>query len=401
VDLIYPENLHLEHNSFPLAPHRLEIDYSMLSQYSADCLDFLRGPQAKSHKSKKLVTTFLPRENYVIHSANLALYLKLGMQLVCVRKGIEFVQSRFLKEYIDYCTSKRAASKSAFKKNLFKNMSNSCFGKFIENSRAYIDCHLVNNGADFKKQITSHRFSAFTILNSSVTAMFLKRKEIYMKQAWAVGFTILERSKWLMYDQFYNKIKPALKGKVTCNMTDTDSLLFTAEGYSEETEVMKILSHLMDTSNYAEDHPLFDSARKNQLTYWKDELCGNELVEFAGLASKSYSMRVKTKHDTVTSSKCKGVRKGYRKKIAFLSFKNCVDSISAENVSQYNIVGKSFKLFTVKTKKRAFSSFDDKRYILPCAIHTLAHGSSLIRSAKDSCLFCKKSAIPSVSQCDV
>jgi len=34
VDLAYPDHLHLEHNSFPLAPERLHIKRNMLSPYA-------------------------------------------------------------------------------------------------------------------------------------------------------------------------------------------------------------------------------------------------------------------------------------------------------------------------------------------------------------------------------
>jgi hypothetical protein len=34
VDLEYPEDLHFKHNSFPLAPERLNIDREMLSPYA-------------------------------------------------------------------------------------------------------------------------------------------------------------------------------------------------------------------------------------------------------------------------------------------------------------------------------------------------------------------------------
>jgi len=34
VDLVYPDHLHLDHNSFPLAPERLHITRDMLSPYA-------------------------------------------------------------------------------------------------------------------------------------------------------------------------------------------------------------------------------------------------------------------------------------------------------------------------------------------------------------------------------
>ena len=38
VDLLYPDHLHLEHNSFPLAPERLHITRDMLSPYAKGSL---------------------------------------------------------------------------------------------------------------------------------------------------------------------------------------------------------------------------------------------------------------------------------------------------------------------------------------------------------------------------
>ena len=39
VDLLYPDHLHLEHNSFPLAPERLNITRDMLSPYAKGLLN--------------------------------------------------------------------------------------------------------------------------------------------------------------------------------------------------------------------------------------------------------------------------------------------------------------------------------------------------------------------------
>lgn len=59
VDLEYPEHLHLEHNSFPLAPHSMNIDETDISQYSKEALQAIY--EKNKHKSKKLVSTFKTR----------------------------------------------------------------------------------------------------------------------------------------------------------------------------------------------------------------------------------------------------------------------------------------------------------------------------------------------------
>jgi hypothetical protein len=60
VDLDYPEELHLKHNSFPLAPESMEIVWNDLSPYSRRCLEVLQKP-TRSYKSRKLTSTFKPR----------------------------------------------------------------------------------------------------------------------------------------------------------------------------------------------------------------------------------------------------------------------------------------------------------------------------------------------------
>jgi len=72
VDLEYPEELHEEHNSYPL----------------------------RRRKSKKLVQTLEDIKNYVVHHRNLQFYLKQGMRLKKVHSAIEFEQERLMEPYI-------------------------------------------------------------------------------------------------------------------------------------------------------------------------------------------------------------------------------------------------------------------------------------------------------------
>ena len=60
VDLEYPEELHLKHNSYPLAAQRINIDGAQLSGYSQDCLEAL-GRGWEKYTSLKLTSSFFPR----------------------------------------------------------------------------------------------------------------------------------------------------------------------------------------------------------------------------------------------------------------------------------------------------------------------------------------------------
>ena len=56
---------------------------------------------------KKLVTIFFDKEKYVIHNENLQLYLRLGLKLKKIHRVLEFNQSQWLKQYVEFDTQKR------------------------------------------------------------------------------------------------------------------------------------------------------------------------------------------------------------------------------------------------------------------------------------------------------
>lgn len=81
----------------------------------------------------KLIPTLSTKNKYVLHYRNLQLYLDLGLKLKNVHRVLEFNQSLWLKEYIDFNTQKRTHAKKSFENDFFKLMNNS--GKTMENIR--------------------------------------------------------------------------------------------------------------------------------------------------------------------------------------------------------------------------------------------------------------------------
>ena len=94
VDLEYPDELHVFHNDYPLAPEKLAITYDMLSDYC-----------------KKIA------DEYKINSRNLQLYLPLRMKLTKIHRVIKFKQSDWMKKYIDFNTEKRTNAANSFEKD--------------------------------------------------------------------------------------------------------------------------------------------------------------------------------------------------------------------------------------------------------------------------------------------
>ena len=52
---------------------------------------------------------------------------------------MEFDQSPWLKQYIDFNTQKRKNAKNAFEKDFFKLLNNSIYGQTCENLRKRVD----------------------------------------------------------------------------------------------------------------------------------------------------------------------------------------------------------------------------------------------------------------------
>ena len=67
VDLEYPDELHVLHNDYPLAPEKLAIPYDMLSDY---CKKIADEYEIKVDDVKKLIPNLGNKTNYAVHHKN-------------------------------------------------------------------------------------------------------------------------------------------------------------------------------------------------------------------------------------------------------------------------------------------------------------------------------------------
>ena len=103
-----------------------------------------------------------------------------------------------------------------------------------------------------------------------------------------VGFTVLELSKWLMYDFHYNFIKNNFNAELL--FTDTDSLTYEIKSENVYKEFYK-WKDLFDFSNYSKDSTFYDDTNKKVIGKMKDEYGGVIIDQFVGLKSKMYSIK--------------------------------------------------------------------------------------------------------------
>lgn len=385
VDLKYPKKLHKSHANFPLAPENIRVEYENLSPFSKDSL--LRSTATKKYSDCKLSATFHDRKNYVLHFKNLQLYLSLGMELSCVHRVLKFQQKKFIAPFIKMCTQERQKAKTKFEQDQFKKVANSTYGKTIQNVRNYSTVKLHTTKESLLKAISHHTFKNFVIIDTNLVQTNHITPVICHDKPISVGMTVLELSKNIMF-QFYYNILLDTNFSVNLGFSDTDSFLFkTSNTKAYEKKVLP----LMDFSNYPPNHPMFSEKNKAKLGFFKDELAGQyKISEFVGLRAKCYSMKMKSNQNkTVEKKICKGLgRIAIEKRLKFKHYKACLFDHLDKRYHFSTIRSTKQNIKTVRINKKAISHFDSKRWLFDCGIHSVPYGSVIINKYYSTCPYC-------------
>ena len=226
VDLEYPQELHNLHKDYPVAPEKVKVSSGKLSAY---CKKIAKRYNFSIGLVNKLMPTLMDKEEYVLNYRNLQLYLDLGLKIKKVHQVLEFNQSPWLKQYIDFNTEKRKHAKNLFEKDFFKLMNNSVFGKTMENLRKRVDVRLLTDEKKLDKLTSKPTYVSSKIFNENLMAVHKVKETLILNRPAYVGMSILDLSKMLMYDFHYNYIKKKYGNRARLLFTDTDSLTYEIE----------------------------------------------------------------------------------------------------------------------------------------------------------------------------
>ena len=224
VDVEYPKELHGAHEDLPFLPEKRVKRSKQHNEYEFDEI-------TKAHKKvyktfninnepdNKLIATVQDKNKYVVHISTLKQALNHGLRLQKVHRVIEFNQSAWLKPYIDKNTALRKLAKNEFEKDFFKLMNNSVFGKMIENVRKRRDIKLIVTEERRKKLVSEPNYASCTTFSDHLMAIEMRKTRVLMDKPILAGQAILDKSKELMYDFWYEYLKPkyfVFKAKVLC-----------------------------------------------------------------------------------------------------------------------------------------------------------------------------------------
>ena len=138
----------------------------------------------------KLIPNMGVKTNYMLHNKSLWLHLSLGMKLTIIYKVLRFKQTDWMKIYIDFNTEKRTSAANSFKKDFFKLIINSFYGKTVGNLRKRISVTLVNNEKFFLEYTSRPTHITHKIFGNNYATIH-KIKPVLTLKPICVGFVVL------------------------------------------------------------------------------------------------------------------------------------------------------------------------------------------------------------------
>ena len=367
VDVEYPGNIRMLHSNLAFLPERMKIN-----------------------KCSKLVCTTQNKENYVIHIRALKQALNHGLKLTKVRRIIQFDQEAWLKPYIDMNTKLRKEAKNDFEKDFFKLMNNSVFGKTMENVRNHRDIKIVTTDKRRSILASEPNYHSSKRISKDLMIMEMKKVEVKMNKPIYLGQAILDISKTLMYEFWYDYIKQKYGDKARLCYTDTDSFVMYIKTEDFYKDIDGDVERWFDTSNYDEkdERSILIGKNKKVIGRFKDELGGKIMTKFCALRAKAYAYKL---DDDTEMRKAKGTKKCIVKRE--MTFKNYADALFNDEViirSQQRFRSDHHRVCTEEVNKIVLSSNDDKKIHTFDKVTTFLYGINVFEVCESEMLLKNK-----------
>ena len=183
----------------------------------------------------------------------------------------------------------RKIAKNDFEKDFFKLMNNAVFGKTMENVRKHRDIKLVTTDKKRSKLVSEPNYHTMNYISEGLSIIEIRRTKVKMNKPIYLGLSILEISKLLIYEFWYDYMKPKYGDSVKLCYMDTDSFIMNIKTEDSYKDIASDVEKRFDTSNYECDRPLPKGKNKKVIGLMKDELGGKIITEFVALGPKTYS----------------------------------------------------------------------------------------------------------------
>ena len=355
VNLKYPDNIKEKTKNFPFAAVNKKINPDNFN-------DYMKEIKPDTYiQTKKLICDWSDKKNYLIHYRMLKFYIRHGMIVDKVHNIISFKQSRWLEKYINFNTQKRNKAKNDFEKDFYKLLNNAFYGKTMENVRNRLKIKFIKKD-DYREIIKQQSKLTFNGVHKSYNncdSYTFKQNEVLMDKPIYLGFSVLELSKLLMYETYYDILQPYFgQEKIQLHYMDCDSFVLSIETENIIND-LKDLEDIFDFSNLNKNHKLFSKKNKKVVGKFKIETPENIWIdEFVALRSKCYAFKCGDGSKNIL----KGVSRSQSQNIKFEEYYNClIGQEYQQECDNYILRSINHDMVLQKVKKSTLSIFDDKR----------------------------------------
>ena len=207
-DIEAPVELHDKFNDLPFFPVQKAGMYSDgIKKYAVknNIVD-----KVKETNTPKLICDLMPRHKYLVHYSLLQLGIQQGYRVTHIHHIIRFKQAPFIFEYVNMLSEKRAKSKTTVEKNLYKLLANSTYGKFVETGLKRMKVKFANTWNEREAIIQKHGYDMIagtTMYSENLIGIKLNTPVRKVVKPFFIGFAILDMSKHIIYDFYYNVLK--------------------------------------------------------------------------------------------------------------------------------------------------------------------------------------------------
>ena len=347
VDIKYPKTLRMLHSDLRFLPEKIKIN-----------------------NFPKLVCDVIDKKNYSIHIVALKQALNHGLNLIRVHSVTSFRHKAWLKPYIDLNTQLRKNAKNEFEKDFYKLKINFIYGKTVQNDRKHRDIKLVTKEDKRNKLASEPNYHSTKCISKHLLIMEMKKTEVKINKPIYLGQAVLDLSKTLMFEFWFDYLKLMYGDKIRFCYTDTDSFIMHIKTDDFYKDITADVDKWFDTSNFNknDNRPLEIGKNKKVLGKFKDELGGKIMTKFVALRAKTYSFLIDDFTDEdfeknrIVNKKAKRTKTCVAKRE--ILFNNDLDSLFKNKVlyrSQQRFRSDHHKVYTEEVNKIALSSNDDKR----------------------------------------
>ena len=142
----------------------------------------------------------------------------------------------------------------------------------MENIRKHRDIKLVTTDEKRSKLVSEPNYHTINLISKDLSITELKKTKVKMNKPIYLGLSILEISKTLMYEFWYDYMKLKYNDNVKLCYMDTDSFIMNIKTNDFYKDISNDVENRFDTSNYEVNRPLPTGKNKKIIGLMKDEL---------------------------------------------------------------------------------------------------------------------------------